>query len=222
MDNKQKKIAFLGVLLLGCVATSWLQQGSYGSKPSLQQPIVHKQLGYSGSKESRAKTIEVYVSGAVREPGIYTLPAGARTTEALEAAGGLRADAKAERVNLAKKLRDGSHVYVPAEKGSRAKAQLGAGASVKAGSKEGISAHNSASFSGGEAWGAGESSTAKLNLNTATQQQLMALPGIGPSMANRILALRRVRRFTRVEDLLQVRGIGQSKLERLRPYVRVE
>ena len=62
----------------------------------------------------------------------------------------------------------------------------------------------------------------KVNLNTATQAELIALPGIGTSMANRILALRRVQRFSRVEDLLQVRGIGQAKLNKLRPYVTVE
>ena len=110
MDNKQKKIAFLGVLLLGCVATSWLQQGKE-AKQAAPAPVLTQQAG-SIAKEKKAKTMQVYVSGAVREPGIYTLPAGARAKDALEAAGGLRQDAKAERVNLAKKLRDGSHVYV--------------------------------------------------------------------------------------------------------------
>ena len=87
MDNKQKKMAFLGVLLLGCVATSWLQQGKE-AKQAVPAPILNKQLASSTAKEKKAKTMQVYVSGAVRKPGIYTLPAGARAKDALEAAGG--------------------------------------------------------------------------------------------------------------------------------------
>ena len=83
MDNKQKKMAFLGVLLLGCVATSWLQQGKE-AKQAVPAPILNKQLASSTAKEKKEKTIQVYVSGAVREPGIYTLPAGSRTMSALE------------------------------------------------------------------------------------------------------------------------------------------
>ena len=134
-----------------------------------------------------------------------------QTTEALEAAGGLLPEARAERVNLAKKLRDGSQVYVPFAKNSAAQGSGGAGSAAKNRTKAGAY----------DKLDAGDSS-GKLNLNTASQEQLIALPGIGPSMANRILALRRTRRFHKVEDLLQVRGIGQAKLERLRRYVTVE
>ena len=210
MDNRQKKMAFLGVLLLGCVATSWFE-GSGAGKQAVQPALVQKQLSAGSVKESKNKSIEVYVNGAVREPGIYTLPVGARTTEALEAASGLLPEARAERVNLAKKLRDGSQVYVPFAKNSAAQGSGGAGSAAKNRTKAGAY----------DKLDAGDSS-GKLNLNTASQEQLIALPGIGPSMANRILALRRTRRFHKVEDLLQVRGIGQAKLERLRRYVTVE
>ena len=213
MDNKQKKIAFLGVLLLGCVATSWLQQGKE-AKQAAPAPVLTQQAG-SIAKEKKAKTMQVYVSGAVREPGIYTLPAGARAKDALEAAGGLRQDAKAERVNLAKKLRDGSHVYVPAVKNTSAATNM---TSKK--SAQNAQAKDTANTK--SSWGDFGNADRKVNLNTATQAELIALPGIGPSMANRILALRRVRAFTKVEDLLQVRGIGQAKLNKLRPYVTVE
>ena len=213
MDNKQKKMAFLGVLLLGCVATSWLQQGKE-AKQAVPAPILNKQLASSTAKEKKEKTIQVYVSGAVREPGIYTLRAGSRTMTALEAAGGMRPDARAERVNLAKKLRDGSHVYVPAVKNTSATTNMTSKASKK--SAQNAQAKDTASME------SISNTDRKVNLNTATQAELIALPGIGPSMANRIMALRRVRTFTRVEDLLQVRGIGESKLNKLRPYVTVE
>ena len=216
MDNKQKKIAFLGVLLLGCVATSWLQQGKE-AKQAAPAPVLTQQAG-SIAKEKKAKMMQVYVSGAVREPGIYTLPAGSRTMTALEAAGGMRQDARAERVNLAKKLRDGSHVYVPAVKNTSATSNMTSKASKK--SAQNAQAKDTASTE--SSWGGFGNADRKINLNTATQAELIALPGIGPSMANRILALRRVRAFTRVEDLLQVRGIGESKLNKLRLYVTVE
>ena len=216
MDNKQKKIAFLGVLLLGCVATSWLQQGKE-AKQAAPAPVLTQQAG-SIAKEKKAKTMQVYVSGAVREPGIYTLPAGARAKDALEAAGGLRQDAKAERVNLAKKLRDGSHVYVPAVKNTSATTNM----TSKASKKSAQNAQAKDTTSTDSSWGDFSNADRKVNLNTATQAELIALPGIGPSTANRILSLRRVRTFTRVEDLLQVRGIGESKLNKLRPYVTVE
>lgn len=219
MDNKQKKIAFLGVLLMGCVATSWLQDGSM-ARQELPKPLVTKQAASDEGKLHKEKTIQVYVSGAVREPGIYYLPGGARAKDALEAAGGMREDARSDRVNLAKKLKDGSHVYVPLIKNYSTKQQAKTSKSKASGSSQPQGAPNEATLQTG--WDSFGSDEGKLNLNTATQAELIALPGIGESMANRILALRRVRRFHKVDDLLQVRGIGQAKLEKLRPYVKVE
>ncbi|MGM9519627.1 MAG: helix-hairpin-helix domain-containing protein [Phascolarctobacterium sp.] len=217
MDNKQKKLAFLGVLLLGCVATSWLPEGNVG-RQAMPKPLLTRQNVGNNAKLRQEKTIQVYVSGAVREPGLYELPAGARAKDALEAAGGLREDAKGERVNLAKKLKDGSHVYVPSNKNSSKQLNSSKRQSTS-NAKHQATGSEASALAGEERLGSGEG---KLNLNTATQAELMALPGIGEAMANRILALRRVRRFQRVEDLLQVRGIGQAKLAKLRPYVRVE
>lgn len=218
MDNRQKKIAFLGVLLLGCVATSWLQSEGMGmARQDMPKPVAARQAVGSEGKERKQKTIQVYINGAVREPGIYELPVGSRTTDALEAAGGVREDAKTERVNLAKKLKDGSHVYVPFLKNNAINSN-----NYKS---KGKAKGEAASKGGGQVadeWENFGSENKRINLNTATQAELIALPGIGEAMANRILALRRVKRFQRIEDLLQVRGIGQAKLEKLRPYVKVE
>ena len=219
MDNKQKKLAFLGVLLLGCVATSWLLEGNVGQQ-AMPKPLLTRQNVGNNAKLRQEKTMQVYVSGAVREPGLYELPAGARAKDALEAAGGMVEEAQRDRVNLAKKLKDGSHIYVPFIKNKGNTKQLQPTQKQGESNSKGtvIGSAGVAQF-GEESFGSGGG---KVNLNTATQAELIALPGIGEAMANRIIALRRVRRFQRVEDLLQVRGIGQAKLAKLRPHVKVE
>ncbi len=206
MDNRQKKLMFLGILLLGCLGTGLWQQSFKQKLSPLAQPMV-QQPAQPKIKQAQAKTIKVYISGAVHQPGIYDLPVGARAAEALAAAGGVLAEAQTEKVNVARKLRDGSHVYVPFVK------------------SQNYSAKGKANLAANKQWqnkSAVAAKTAKLDLNRATAAELVTLPGIGPAMANRILALRRTRRFYKVEDLLQVRGIGQAKLEKLRPYVKVE
>ena len=217
MDNRQKKLAFVVVLLLGCVATSWLQDAGL-VKQHPPKPIITRQTAGNNEKQAKEKTIQVYVSGAVGAAGIYELPVGARAVDAVAAAGGMRQDAKSDRVNMAKKLKDGSHVYVPFIKNNTNNKRVSANSS-QAGSKVKGQGTGGAAQAGGNSLGQVPD---KVNLNTATQAELMALPGIGEATANRIIAMRRVRSFRKVEDLLQVRGIGQAKLAKLRPYVQVD
>jgi competence protein ComEA len=201
MDNKQRKYVFLGVLLLGCVATAWWQQEAPQSELTQAEPASVSSV----EVKRREVMLQVYVSGAVLRPGIYELASGARALEAVEVAGGWREDADRDRVNLAKKLRDGAHVYVPMVKGKSAKVSSFAAVASDAGGKAAAKMQEAV----------------LVELNEATGEELTRVPGIGPSLANRILALRRVRRFSKVDELLQVRGIGKSKLEQLRPYVYV-
>ncbi len=204
MDNKQKKLTLLGILLAGCLLTSVLGEGLKDGAKKTEIPAA---FPYVNEEAVRQTTIKVYVSGAVAAPGLYDLPSGARAWQAVEAAGGLREDANADKVNLAKKLKDGNQVNVPALKtafGSKASALGGAGAAA------GKSGKQTAASSG------------KVNLNRATAEELDSLPGIGPSMARRIIERRQVKRFARVEDLLQVKGMGQAKLARLRDLVEVD
>lgn len=130
--------------------------------------------------------IVVDVSGAVAHPGLYTLPAGARVADAVEAAGGLTEKADRAAVNLAQPLADGSHVHVPAV---------------------------------GEARRTPTPSVAfPVDINRASPDELTAVPGIGPTLAERIVANRP---YSSVDDLLRVPGIGPATLEKLRPYVTV-
>ncbi len=152
-------------------------------------------------------TILVHVVGAVERPGVYSLPQGSRLDDAVRAAGGLTADADAERVNLADFCRDAQQVYVP---------RLGATpppeptAIGRAGSVDPGPALTGASGSG-------------VNINTATQAELETLPGIGPAYAQRIIAWREAHGpFQRLEDIMEVSGIGPARYAQLEGLITIQ
>lgn len=156
----------------------------------------------SGSAASGAIGLVVHVVGAVQAPGVVRLATGARVLDAVAAAGGLRADADPQRVNLAAKLVDGQRVLVPV-----------VGQPVP---------DSVADPAPGGAAIPTPSPDAPLNLNEATAAQLDALPGVGPATAAAIVAHRTQNGpFRTVDALGDVRGIGPAKLEQLRPLVAV-
>lgn len=160
--------------------------------------------GGGSPSSSAAPLVVVHVVGAVARPGIVTLPGGSRVSDAVERAGGARDDADLARLNLARVLVDGERLYVP-----------------KAGETDIPAALEGSSGSAGDG-GAGSAVDAVVDLNTADQTLLETLPGIGPSLAGRILAWRDEHgRFAAVEDLLDVSGIGDVRFAELRDRVRV-
>jgi len=153
-----------------------------------------------------SSSVFVHVVGAVRHPGLFELPSGARVAEAVQAAGGLAGNAAQAGINLARPVTDGEQVVVPTldEFASGAPpAAAGAGAT-------------------GGASGAGSSAGALVNINTADATALDTLPGVGPSTAAKIVAEREANGpFKSPDDLGRVAGIGPKKLEELKPRVSV-
>lgn len=141
--------------------------------------------------------IVVQVSGAVAQPGVYTLPENSRVNDAILAAGGLQPEADVGALNLATRLQDGQrlHVLVQGEAPpAAAVAPLAPGPAGQAGSL--------------------------INVNAASAAELESLPGIGAVLAQRIVEDRQANGpYTTVDDLLRVRGIGPAILEDLRPLV---
>ena len=151
----------------------------------------------------------VDVVGAVRKPGVVSLPGTARVVDAVTAAGGALRNADLDRINLAAHLVDGMRIAVP----RRGVASDPAGPSADPGG---------AAASGGAAAGGAPTPAAPLDLNTATQVQLEELPGIGPTLAQAIIQEReREGGFHSVDDLRRVSGIGDARFARLRPLVTV-
>lgn len=140
----------------------------------------------------------VHVSGAVRTPGLYELPTGARLVDAVAAAGGFAHDAERDGVNLARPVTDGEQIRVPIP-GEETTSPPASGATTAA-----------------------PAAGAKIDVNTADQAALETLPRIGPAMAGRILQWREKNgRFTSIDDLMAVSGIGPKMLEALRDLVTV-
>jgi competence protein ComEA len=141
----------------------------------------------------------VHVAGAVGEPGVYRLPAGARVQDAVERAGGARSSGDVNAINLAAKVVDGQQIVVPAKvRGGAARAAVASGDAGVAGAAPGV----------------------PVSLNSATAEQLDTLDGVGPATAQKIIAWRTQHGgFRSVADLGQVPGIGPKKLAALKDKV---
>jgi len=150
--------------------------------------------------------VTVHVAGAVGRPGVVTLRSGSRAVDAVDAAGGLATGADADRVNLAAPLVDGERLLIPL---------VGQPAPVE------VLPQLPGTGSGSTAPGSGPSRAGgPVDINTATVADLDALPGIGPATAQAIVAHRDEQGpFASVDELLDVRGIGDAKLATLRDLV---
>lgn len=145
----------------------------------------------AATETTGAATMVVHVAGWVETPGLVLLPVGARVGDAVAAAGGIRPGARLADLNLAQPLTDGERVAVPGPGGSTP----------------------------GDAGGGG-GDDGLVRLNSATAQDLERLPGVGPVLAERIVGHREdMGPFERVEDLLEVSGIGEAKLASIRDLV---
>ncbi|HHX64389.1 MAG TPA: ComEA family DNA-binding protein [Chloroflexi bacterium] len=144
----------------------------------------------------------VYVTGAVRRPGVYTLSVDSRVIHAVEAAGGLADDADAEAVNLADRVTDAQRLYIPRVVTEEASAPASPPTAVAAGAGSSVAV-------GGV-----------VNINTATAVELETLPGIGPAYAQRIIEYREAHGpFVGPEAIMDVSGIGPATFERIKDRI---
>lgn len=157
----------------------------------------------AASTSDEPSSVLVHVAGAVSQPGVYELAAGARVADAVAAAGGASADADPNALNLAAPVIDGDRIEVPVVGAARSTDQSGGG-------------HSHATPDGSS----GGATSGPVDLNEATTSELEQLPGIGPATASAIVDFRtQSGPFSSVDDLLDVPGIGPAKLAAIRDAV---
>jgi competence protein ComEA len=206
---RQAAVGLIAVALLSALLTAgalWLvrpRASVVGPPPVLGQPAGVDQRAGSAGPASAASTTSVRplvlaVVGRVRHPGLVSVPPGSRVIDAVQAAGGSLPGTDLTLLNLARKVVDGEQIVV----GAPAQAGLGGAAPVGSAASDGPAT--------------------PLNLNSASLEELDALPGVGPVIAQRILDWRTAHGgFTSIEQLQDVAGIGEHMMERLRALVTV-
>jgi competence protein ComEA len=181
------------------------------SAPTMAPTVAPIDPGASAGPRASAAGVVVHVLGAVRKPGLITLAAGSRVQDAIAAAGGLAAKADPGELNLAQAVADGQQIVVGTKNKPAGEVRNGT-----AGGSGGSGA------GGSGAGGSGTGSGQPVDLNAATQAELEELPGVGPVMAGKILAWRTENgRFSRVEELQEIDGVGPKTYAKLAPLCRV-
>lgn len=189
----------LGVVVAGAIGWMLVRPGPPGAEVALGTLAPSSTaVDASTSTVATGSPILVHVAGSVRSPGVYEVVGGARVVDAVTAAGGPLERAAIDAVNLAAPVTDGQRIYLPA---------VGEVVESSTDSLGGQSPNSS-------------TSTAVVDINSATAEQLDSLPGVGPSTAAAIIARRdEIGRFVGIDDLLSVPGIGPAKVDALRGLI---
>jgi competence protein ComEA len=192
--------------------------GQASLAPDSINPVVGQA---SLAPSDRGGILHVYVCGAVHKPGVYALPAGMRVVDAIAQAGGAVENGDLEQLNLAEPLADSMKVDVPV-KGRQLSSSTVSRDDARAGSSSsggsGRSGRHHSTRGGSHKLSAGQT----IDINTASESELVQLPGVGPSLARRIVEYRAANGpFQIPDDLQNVSGIGPTKYAKMEPFVRV-
>lgn len=203
--DKQKIIKIAIAVVIVILATvyyfSTKEENSYDDILVNNVVIENKVEEEKQESEKESSFIKVYVAGEVNSPGVIELEEGSRIEDAIQGAGGVKAEANLKNINLAYEVSDGEKIYIP---------------NLSEESEEENMLEPNTSNSSTNAKG-------KVNINKATATELTSVPGIGASTAQKIITYREENgKFQTIEDVKKVSGIGDSKFESMKDFIAVK
>lgn len=202
--DKEKKIKLIIAVGIGIIVIIGIIKivDIYYQKNSKDQISISNFIENEKEDENNNTNIKVYITGEVKNQGVIELEEGARIADAIEKAGGKTEQANLKNVNLAYQLEDGQKIYIP-----------------------NINDIETEVIDDGASGIVGDTTAAQeiININKADENELQSLNGIGESLASSIVEYRKENgKFETIEDLKNVPGIGESKFENIKAYIKVK
>ena len=199
--NKKQKTTILIIAIIVAIGMIYFiyNKNQIRSDIDLESEILISNTSENKTNvEIQEDLVIIHITGSVKNPGIVKLKYGSRIEDAIEAAGGLTENADITNVNLAYVLDDGVKIRIPSitdeKNGDEQILEEGSGESTK-----------------------------EVNINKATETELQSLPGIGASLASRIIEYRNQNgKFSKIEDIKNVNGIGDSKYDNIKDFITVK
>lgn len=195
--NKNSKLIFKILVILGIIIVSAVVNFRQNHSDEIDLNKVDSGSETTSQQTANSEKYYVDISGEVKNPGVYHVKKGTRLVDLIEKAGGLTQKANLDAINQASFVEDGSKIIIPSKDGS-----------------------SESSGETGET-SSGITATGKVNINQASQDELMTLPGVGAVIAQRIIEYRSANRFGSIEDIKNVKGIGDATYEKLKDLIAV-
>lgn len=198
-------IAIIILIGFNIVNRNTLEVINYNSEQNFEENAdsqINQEQWEDEDKEKEARVIMVHISGQVNKPGLVILKDGDRIIDAVNKAGGLKDEADLDRINLAKKLNDEEKIYIP-----------------KIGENETIDVNTDVTMDNTQFSSVSTTQSGKININTASRNQLESLPGIGEKLAERIIQYRENKKFESIHEITSVSGIGEKRFEAIKDLI---
>lgn len=207
-NKKQKIIAIILITIIGIGIYCYTDAIENTNEEEIENVLEVAQT--NTTKETEEKNIFVHIAGCVQKEGMLELSSNSRIADAIEKAGGLTQEADLSDINLAYLLEDGMKIYIPNQNERQ---------------ENNEKTENTAKTENTPSMQIQDTNTKQdvININTATQEELDTLPGIGPATATKIIEYRKEKgKFKQKEEIKEVSGIGEAKYEKIKEYISIK